>query len=446
MGKFHKSFNYLLGLLCASAVTFQALAAESTVRVHTSVDSSGYRGMTGRTFRTPPGVNVQPNPSFTRSVQKYGNGLQQTMGGNVSIDGVKGTHPISANVRATDSTLKRGAKSLFKGGLVGIALTAGLEAVLDGLGWIMDEGSQPGSLQIKKMSVGTSPDALYSVGACGWPGIGSNPCPANDMTVPVMPYLNGYYYCPSFYHGERLTGVSGNGSCQFGGTSAIGYNPVSENDIDAAIDNHYQPQPEDWPLLSPRIQPDDVEIYQLPGVILGEPETVTVTDAAGNPVSSTVTQPAFDLVPRNNPSAQPELDLNRNVETRTYNEHGELTGISTASSTAPAGGGGGEPPEPPTDCAFMPTVCAFLAWFQDPDPELNNEPDYSAIRDDIEPGDPDFQVGASTAGCPPPIQISFSMFPSTEVSLQPLCDFVDLLRPLVLMLAFFASASIVLRS
>ena len=58
-----------------------------------------------------------------------------------------------------------------------------------------------------------------------------------------------------------------------------------------------------------------------------------------------------------------------------------MTGTTITESTATGGSGGGGGASPqidiPTDCDFMPTVCAFLDWVKNDDtPE---EPDLSAL-------------------------------------------------------------------
>lgn len=472
MGKFYKSFSYLLGLLCAAAFAFPALAAD---KVNLPVDRHGYLKVTGDTFRHPTTTKIREAISGANPhVEKLpGGGLSQSLPSNIEITANKQTSPISAKVKIGAQSLKNGAKNLLKGGLAGIVLTEGLEQLFDAVDWVMGEGGQ-----IQQKSV----DGLEDLGQSPYPGAGytghmyptlrfktakgfcsywrSNYLSDTPESVHVVGSRCEIYY--SYGGLKNYTAiVYHSGSCWEGSElndgvcvnqSAGAPVDVSVQDIDDAVDNYYQPEPSDWELIAryTDLAAPDVfaEIASIPS-ILTPPTTKTIYDADGNPVEVQETNIWYDFDILDNNSKQPSIDMRENKETKTYDSNGNLTGRETTTSTSKALSSSSASSDAtfdiPTDCEFMPTVCRFLSWFQEPDPELANEPDLKALRHDLEP-ERNFTVGTSTAGCPAPIQINLAMFPSVEVSLQPLCDFVDLLRPLLLAFAFYFAGRIVLRT
>lgn len=138
------------------------------------------------------------------------------------------------------------------------------------------------------------------------------------------------------------------------------------------------------------------------------------------------------------------MDVEEKTTETTYGPSGEVT--STTTTIVNGGGSSANVPlEIPTDCAFMPTVCRFIDWFTEPDPETSQPVDFTQLIDTVDI-EKDFTVGASTAACPAPFVVNLSWVPSVEVSLQPFCDLADLLRPVLLAIASLFSGMIILRT
>lgn len=126
--------------------------------------------------------------------------------------------------------------------------------------------------------------------------------------------------------------------------------------------------------------------------------------------------------------------------TNTY-QNGNLTETTTTEtpqtpSATPA------PPAPviPTDCEFMPTVCAWLEWFKTPfEPPADDE--MPVIEDQDFERNYTFNLAAS---CPAPYTINLTLFPPVQFQWDPFCDFAVMIRPLVVGSAALFSAFIVL--
>ncbi|WP_170799416.1 virulence factor TspB C-terminal domain-related protein [Stutzerimonas stutzeri] len=91
-------------------------------------------------------------------------------------------------------------------------------------------------------------------------------------------------------------------------------------------------------------------------------------------------------------------------------------------------------PEVPTDCAFMPTVCAFIDWVKQPFTE--QAPDFSDLIDDEEFSESITISGNAT--CPAPTMIDTNLG-SFEFSWQPACTWAGMIKPLVIIAALIAA-------
>lgn len=126
--------------------------------------------------------------------------------------------------------------------------------------------------------------------------------------------------------------------------------------------------------------------------------------------------------------------------TNTY-QNGNLT-ETTTTETPQTPSATPSPPAPviPTDCEFMPTVCAWLEWFKTPfEPPADDE--MPVIEDQDFERNYTFNLSAS---CPAPYTINLTLFPPVQFQWDPFCDFAVMIRPLVVGSAALFSAFIVL--
>lgn len=448
----------------AAVVSVSALAADPPVpRSNVSVNvnpTTSYYTATNSTLRLPNGVSTVPTSGALPVVSKYSGGLQQTIPMGVTIDAIKKSAPLPAVVRSTTSSLKGAATRCLTSAKCNIGLILageGLNRLFDGLDWVMGEGAQiqkkgepPSDIDTSKlhyavidaynnkMGIGYTPkQACFDMLGRSRNGRKVQSIESYSDTKCFYWAAGGYGFednirkygsvCPV---GSVFNGVN----CDFEGS------PVSAAEIASGVDSSYVPEPTDWPALTPELQPDDIEITSAP-TLQGEPKTVTHYDADGNPHKVTETNIWYDFDIRDNPSPKPTLDLKIREETKTY-ENGELTGTTTTESTA--SGGSGVPPAPeldiPTDCDFMPTVCAFLEWYRDDDdPE---EPDLSVLIDDRD-FTKTYTISGGSKQCPPDFEFTVDFIGRTYgLSFEPACDFASKMYYFVMAAAYIFAAYI----
>lgn len=476
MGKLHKSVNHLLGLLCASAFAFPLVASAGTVSVEVS-PTTGYTSTTSGTFAPPARSSVTAIQSYKPTLGPLsGGGAYQTMQSGITITGIKQesqtlSSTVSSRLRATAGAMRDGAVRCFTSFRCNLALSAGaagVQTLLDGIDWILDEG---GKLQMPDPDQPVpNLDQSCSAPACsGWSHWRSRPTrwPTPEAACRAFfgaRFISVTYKTPTSYECRGWVGSVGGNQAVDGVEYFVGetiscpdgsrlvdnvcvaddrkYIPAPPAAISDAFSN-YAPDPTDLPFVTGGLdfshEGVDIEIVDIPSITGADsPNFIEYSDGTSK---GTYSQYEFTW---GGPSKQPEISVNERTTETTYSSTGEPTGTTTTTSSS-SGSSANNEIEIPTDCDFMPTVCRFIYWFTEPDPELSQEPDLQSLRQDLDP-DRSFTVGTSTASCPAPFQISLSMFPSVEVSLQPLCDLVDLLRPLFLAFSFYISARIVLRT
>lgn len=465
MGKFRFSANYFLGLLCASAFAFPSLASAGTVSVEVS-PTTGYTSTTSKTF-------APPARSSTSAIQTYkptlgplsGGGAYQTMHSGITITAIKQdgqtlTSTISSRLRATAGAMKNGLARCFTSFRCNVALVAGgagIEALLQSVGWIIEEGGQlrmiprdpnvytpPISGGYVSSSGGIYPSAYEACavtlgctgsGACIPTAIHSGMGTCNTPEGrPFGTYIKqDPFVCPP-------NSTPDNYGCVISGAAI----PVSPSEIASNIDSRYTPHPSDLPFIATGgldFSHDgvDIEIVDIPSVTGADsPNYIEYSDG-----TSKGTYSEYDFT-WGGPSKQPEISVSEKTTETTYDETGAVSDVIVSGGTS-SGSSANNPPEVPTDCDFMPTVCRFIDWFTEPDPELSQDADFGQLIDTVDI-ERDFSVGSSTASCPSPFVINLSWVPSVEVSLQPFCDFADLLRPVLLALAYLVSGAIILRT
>lgn len=471
VGFYRTAFAFSAVIISLLFTSFVFAADPPVPRSNVSVNlnpTTSYYSVSNKTFRLPDGVSVAPTSGGLPAVTKYSNGLQQTIPSGVTIDAIKKSAPLSAVVRATTQSAKRAATGCLTSGKcnAGLLLAGlGLNALFDGLDWVMGEGgkiqkvtetvAEPVSegdyyWTIDNVSRHSSPSSACSQaysGNANWVFTSvrrdsdtmftcmghhlSNP--SNDTSLATV--LRKGNSCPA---GSSFNPSSG--ACVYGSNPS----PVSDDDIAAGVNSNYVPEPSDWQALTPELELDNVEITWAP-TLQSEPKTTTHYDADGNPHKVTETNISYEFDIRDNSSPNPALDLKISEETKTY-ENGVLTGTTTTNSTSSGGSAGTSPPELdiPTDCDFMPTVCAFLEWFKDePTEPDDNLPD---LLREVPIVNKTHTITGGAAACPAPLVLDLSVFGSREVSYQPLCDLASTMKYLYLALMSFAAAVLLNRS
>lgn len=452
-GLYRMGIHYIFGV-CAAVFSVSALAADPPApRGNVSVTvnpTTGYYSSTNSTVRLPNGVSASPTAGGLPVVSKYSGGLQQSIPTGITIDAIKKSAPLPAVVRATTQSVKNAATGCLTSAKCNVALIlagAGLQALFDKLDWVMDEGGQvQKSGGLSDVYDGIPSGYGYKIGArYEWTSCRS--ARAGEACVWTSP-TNGSYFCKtSSSGGLPLTGAAWQSTldCYYGGTG--GYNngpaltPVSSNDISSGVNSNYKPEPTDWPALTPELELNSVEITSAP-TLQGEPKTTTVYDADGVPHEITETNIWYDFDIRDNGSTSPALDMKTRSETKTY-KNGALTGTTTTESTATGGSGGvgaGPQIDIPTDCDFMPTVCAFLDWVKNDDtPE---DPDLSALIDNRDFTET-YSITGGSKQCPADYEFTVDFIGRTYgLSFEPACDFASKMYYFVMAAAYIFAAYI----
>lgn len=464
------TFNNAMAGLYRTAVAVSALILSSSLaqaadppvpRGNVSVNISpttGYYVTNNTTVRLPHGVSTTPSAGAS-TVTKYSGGLKQSIPTGITINAVKKSAPLPVTVRASTPSLKGAAKGLLRANLAGLALGAGLQQLLNGVEWVMGEGGR-----IVKITE-IPPDDLVgpwcdnSLG-CGFssPQVAadaqlSRHCPQREFCPYEAVRVNDYNYDYVGSNGSIIGKASRSvdSSCPDGyvfnskhSCVMTQYLPVSQSDLDDAVDNSYIPDPTDWKNLVPHLTPDDIEITWAPS-LQGEPKTTTEYDADGNPHKIRETNIWYDFDIRDNPSPQPKIDLKEREETKTF-EDGVLTGTTTTESTASAGSDDTSqpPPESPIDCDLFPTACAWFEWTKEEPVEPDD--DLSGLLQEVPIVSETYTITGGVAACPAPLVLDLSVFGSREVSYQPLCDLASTMKFLYLALMSFAAAVLLNRS
>lgn len=444
-----------LGGLCFAVAHLPAIAAN---QVNVTVNpTTGYFESGPRTIRVPPTVTMSPIKDVsTVVVEKMpGGGLAQPISSGIEITALKQSAPVGVKLRMGLNAVRGAATRCFTSLRCNMALSAGasgLQALLDGVDWVMDEGGKPGKLQREVTPDHYGPRPEGTKVTTSWS--------ANYPEPRVLVgFLNGRNrYCmasASEYAGGpeySLIGVNNN-QCFYGTGDpvyATTLDPVTTAEIDAAVAG-YNPDPSDLPWLSPGIDLSaadvDLDITDPPSI--REPAgTKTIYDAAGNPVEVQDTNIWHDFAPVDNPGKEPGL---KDVETQKvdrYGPGGEPAGSTTTVVTRPPSSPGVPPTSTPVDCDLMPTLCKWFDWTQDgwEDPE---EPDLEGLRQviDLREYEESVVIGPGLMACPEPLAL-YVPYLDVEVgiSYQPFCDLADLLNPLLIALAYFAGAVLLVRS
>ena len=431
-------FGFCIALLFAPALAFA-----NDVRVGVS-PTTGYYEVTSKTFNVPKGASVSSSTAVSPTVTPLaGGGFQQSMGGGITIEGLKKPAPFTARAAAGLSTMKNGAKKLAKSNPARFIAGAGLAAFLDSLDWLIEDGA----IAQKSFSVPELiPDSYYdtlNTGSCqgsyydchGKTQYVTGPLPNNPgrwRTCSMLgPYGTGYLASYSgttcYYVRDKLTPTV---------TEAI-----SESDINKNIDSKYSPHASDFVLLTPYMPPDYILVDPILPVVTDLGITNTF-DSSGWLTGTEQKTSTTEFTVSNNSTSQPSISSSTSVKTETFKD-GQSQGSTVTEITQPAvGGGGGKAPtvEIPTDCDFHPTLCAWMNWTKEPLEEPDH--DLKQIMHTV-----DFEekktISFGSKSCPAPYDIHLGLIDRTyQLSFQPACDFAGYLYFFVMAAAYIFAAYI----
>ena len=455
-----------LSRLCFAVFLAPSLVFASGQEVRVGVSPTTSYSVKHDSVRVPSNAKVSPVKDISPIVNASARGgFEQTMRAGITIEANK-TIPFSVKARASAATMARGAKAFLKSGKLNpymLAGSIGLQTLLDGVDWVMTDGSVSKETPIyPDVSDPSWTGIAYKYGNSGWHptptmacaaiiGIGAwadgNKCRgpgggqgAGQIMTKISLNNSPSRLCPS--------GDWNGSSCILGSSSS----PVSGLDIDSLVDSSYVPQVSDFSTLAPYMLPDDLFIEPIP-TFYNDPVTKTIYDGAGNPVRIEETNSYVEFTIDNSVTSNPSISTKTNTETKTY-EDGVLVGSSTTSkdskSTEPAtstGGGGGISVSPnieiPTDCDFHPTICAWLDWTKKDD-DIGEEVDLRQLlhEEDYEKTN---TVSFGSKSCPEPLLINLSVVDSSyELSFQPICTLAEYMYYFIMAASYIFAAYIAL--
>lgn len=417
---------------------------------------------TARTVLAPPASGSPWNyiPRDTPpTVSSNGDFINKTGGtfGSPPVNGTSRNVPVTINGTTTKPNVNRALLSrLGKGGLAGIALGAGIDLLLDGIGALID-----GAGNVSKLGddfaapIGAEGDIIRGA-LCSNAGTFCEQYIGPSAIIAAKGFGDpGYLLCENLpsYNFVGLTAEAPNGSCVYSLTAAPwtpdAYVPVPLPELEDAINSGYQPHPSDYPFLAPdpAMQPTIVEVEPIPRLDF-PPTTTTTVDLDTGETRTVTTNIWKDFSVKDNNSPQPKIQDDTTKKEETYVD-GEKVGESTTTSSSGTASGVGPVPasgekleiDIPTDCDFMPTVCAFLEWFKDDD--LGDDPDLASIMKDDEEFAKTKVISFGAAVCPQPYTLHISALSMTaELSFEFFCQFAEYARALVLAAAYIFAAYI----
>lgn len=459
-----------LGGLCFAVAHLPAIAAK---QVNVTVNpTTGYFESGPRTIRVPPTVTMSPIKDVSTVVveKMSGGGLAQPISSGIEITALKQSAPVGVKLRMGLNAVKGAATRCFTSLRCNMALSAGasgLQALLDGVDWVMVEG---GKIQRVETTPSTPEDGggmwcVRAVEYCSGSPLGVvanlNARGPSDWQWPYKYDGQGSSTVAYFTNKQGVRGtISRNVNISCGAPYSFNADyhcvrtseqPVSEAEIADTVNSSYSPDPSDLPWLSPGIDLSaaDVELDITDPPSFKEPVgTKTIYDAAGNPVEVQDTNIWHDFAPVDNPGKEPGLKDVETQKTDRYGPGGEPLGSTTTVVTRPPASPGVPPTESPVDCDLMPTLCKWFDWTQD-GWEHPDEPDFEGLRQviDLREYDESVVIGPGLMACPEPLAL-YVPYLDVEVgiSYQPFCDLADLLNPLLIALAYFGGAVLLVRS
>lgn len=324
-------------------------------------------------------------------------------------------------------------------GTVGI-LAAGLQGWMDVYDYFIDDDGTISKLEeFDSMNISLSQaKALYPKGR----SIALyTPCPATYVSGGIFYYIVGGTERALYPGIFDCWGVKPSdydiGEIQQPKKVAV---PLSE--IDSNIGS-YNPEPSDMSMLGGDLinqEPDFIDIDPIAPVSTSE-ITTTLYDPAGNVIGTQVTNNEYVYNVQNNGTPNPSIQITNNSNTTTYDQTANITGSTSTSTTELPSSTPSAPVEfeLPAFCTWAEFLCDWLNWTKEPLDE--QEPDLSVLISEFEPDEGGFSSGIGSGSCPAPMSLNLGIISQTvEVSYQPFCDFLAMIRPLVIAGAWLISA------
>ncbi|HUH57464.1 MAG TPA: hypothetical protein VL020_02990, partial [Pseudomonadales bacterium] len=285
----------LLNILRVCSALFLTAALGSAQANYIYDNATGSWKPTSRTVLAPPGAGSPFNyiPRDSPPTVTSTGGFQNKTGGTFGSPPVNGTSrnvPVTINGTTTKPNVNRALLSrLGKGGLAGIALGAGINALLNGIGALIDDG---GNVALKGPPVvpllddceGCSVHLSRRHGGSSYANCGVAISHLNEICVTGDP-TGGNYCGLDWGDGGHFVGYQPvstySARCFYSSTmppldpSIV---PLPADALEDAINSGYNPDPSDYPFLAPdpAMQPTIVEVEPIPRLSIPPITTTTI--------------------------------------------------------------------------------------------------------------------------------------------------------------------------
>lgn len=469
---------------CAAVFSFPLVVfAAGPVSTEVAAGTTTYR-VVSNTVRTPSNVSVSAARDITPYVEKIsGRGLAQSAQGRLIVAQRAASVPLSGFFNVSGAVVKSGAKSFLRTAGKASVVGLGLQALLDTADWVFDDDGQivaplPSAGNPKPV---TREVALtYDAVANGGTGYLVDKLVESEMRqFPAWYTLNGqprwfyagfdlpwgfqYYYFPDTLNvsigGVQKTvyldayydaGSNDNQSNSVGAYSldepVAGLQPVTDEQLEAGIDEFYEPEPSDWPELFPYIEPDTFTLSPLPSLSL-EPEITTSVDNITGETIVTESQTTLDFDVSENNTSQPEVSVSESTTTKRYKNGVLVSSTSDTVVSNPLPSGSGSPPAPPAAelpafCSWASVICDWIGWTQEP---IDDDVDLSSILIDIDDFERSKDISFGAKSCPADIPLEIDFIDKTVMlSFRWFCELAEIIYFMVMAAAYVSAAYITL--
>lgn len=451
--------------LCLALFSFSAINVAQANYIYDPVTRTWLP--TATTVLAPPnsGSVLIPDPKIPPNPTANNGGFTTTSGGSIRTSPVNGTTqrlPITINGTATKTAVNNALTSrLLKGNLAGFFLGVGIQELLNGVQWIIDEGGNLKKIETSQTTVNTEQGG-WTNSTTGGTVYGSpqSACEATSQCVSggfcaPNPSIPSNLRCCNPNNIEDCRGLywAYNPVCPANTTlTGLGcveteeqYLPVSPQDVQNTVDNSYNPHPSDYPLIvsEPSMQPTGTTVLPIPTLNFPSVQTSS-TDLSTGQTTVTDTQTKLDFEIHDNGSQQPKIEEKKTQQTDTYQD-GLHTGTSTTTSSSGVVTGGSPAPVPtlelPPFCVWAGIVCDWIGWTQEP---IEDDLDLASLITD-EDYERNYSINFGDNSCPAPIEINVVFLNQTvQISYEPACELASYAKPFVLISAYIFAIFITL--
>lgn len=431
---------------------------------------SAVQNMLGHDVKRPTGTNVSVTNQPTFSQNPSG-GLSATTQNVIRNMGKPSgfSSTINNSVNSAKSALKSCTRSPA---CAGRALGAG-GLLYEGIkGWkdvydilqdpVTNDITIPDYENIKDFEAPEYPNPTSQVIAVAGNITGASSCPASNqhgtvVACEVSSNPNNQYVrwtaCKEKYGSLNLVGFL-RPYCQYADDDPweqdVPRVPLSPEELDNLIDEGYEPAVSDAPITFLSDSPPASISLSTPEPVQLPSTTTTNTSSSGT--TTTVSNQTINYNVVNNNTTSPSINSSTTTTTITYDDAANVVDTTT-STTNEEGVQADVPPRspaptaPPVEldfdlpsfCSWASIVCNWIGWTQE---SLDyDEPDLTVLISEFEPDEDEYNLGIGDGVCPAPIQLNIIFINKTvEVSYQPFCDFVTMIRPFILAAAYLFAA------